>query len=632
MDGPVIKSGSPQIEVQAQPVVVNRAQAHDYASLDLVYQQEAAKRQQARSNLLLNALERAGQLHAEIAQRRELVANIGATDLIRTEFLKFLLDGPRDIDADCGYPAWLTPAHYRAMYDREGVAQRVVECEPKETWSLDPVIYETKRAGEANIPDTPFEKEWNALLEKFNFWHYLQRVDILSGIGQYGILLLGIDDGKDLHEPVDGFDDYGNVEAGNKYKLMYLRPFDESVTFVKIRETDVNNPRYGLPKIYTIQFRDFPNWGIQAGEIIARDIHWTRIIHVADNCRMSEIYGIPRMQQVWNRLYDLRKIYSSSGEAFWKGGFPGLALELDPEVAAQGNIAFDDAAKKETKEELQRYQMGLQRYIALVGLKVQTLQPAITDPTSTVDCHLQAIAIAKDIPYRILFGSEEARLAGDQDAEKWIKHLNERQTKYVGPMLIRRFVDRLIDFGCLPKPSQYKIDWPDLHSPSDLDRAQVGLVRAQGMAHYVQSGAAGLIPAKFFLGDAGLGLEPDLVEAIMDAAEEQANEETSAPLGAAGEQEQTEQQGEQDKGQGNEGNLGGYTAPATMQNALLPIDLGRTTTVPDRTKGKRGKKNPPKAQDATFVQMPDLNSAKKGRSANGAGSSRGRKGLGSRKG
>src|ERR1700722_621707 len=64
---------------------------------------------------------------------RGMTRNVGASDFIRTEFFRFLLDGPRDINAECGYPDVLTPQHYRAMFDRERICSRGVYCETEDS-------------------------------------------------------------------------------------------------------------------------------------------------------------------------------------------------------------------------------------------------------------------------------------------------------------------------------------------------------------------------------------------------------------------------------------------------------------------------------------------------------------------
>lgn len=552
------------IHPELQPVI-NSPQAYRR------HLQTQAANSQNDFNSRLNMFERAS----------KLVSNIGGSELIRTNFLQFLLDGPRDIDQECGYPAWLTPDHYRAMYDREGVAKRVVECLPDETWALDPEVYED----EDPDVETKFEKEWKKLVKTMDIFNILHRIDVMSGIGSYGILLFGIDDGLDLREPVEGFDDDGGFDDNLDYKLQFIRPFSEIVTFVKTRETDVTNPRYGLPTRYTLQFRDFPNWGIQAGEIIARDVHWTRVLHVADNLlRESNIYGFSRMQQVYNRLVDLRKVYASSGEGYWKGGFPGISFEMHPDINQQGVQLDEESLKKQMAD----FQNNLQRYFAVVGMTAKTMPSNITEPTSYAESHLKAIAIALGIPYRILFGSEEAKLAGDQDNRAWNRRLGRRQSKYVTPRLVRPFVDRMIAYGVLPKPKDYFVDWPDLGSPTDKDKATIGLQKSQAMQAYIQGGGSQLMAPQDFLTSVQ-GYTNEEAESILDNA----GEFNGGDGNEGGEEDYETDEEDQQR---DEGSLGGPAVP-DQGNVLTQKNLGReTTTAPGA-----------KQVDTELVHMPELN-------------------------
>jgi len=67
--------------------------------------------------------------------------------------LSTLLNDPKDINEECGYPDEITISMYKEMYKREGVAKRVVNILPEDTWSSLPDIYETEKSDE-----TEFEK------------------------------------------------------------------------------------------------------------------------------------------------------------------------------------------------------------------------------------------------------------------------------------------------------------------------------------------------------------------------------------------------------------------------------------------------------------------------------------------
>lgn len=441
------------------------------------------------------------QMSNNIRQSAAMMLNASLT---RSSVLANLFDTRRDIDAECGYPETISIKQYRKLFDREGIATRCVLTLPEESWALEPAIYETEDQN-----DTEFEKTWETIQKKHRLFHYLQRVDKLSGIGRYGLLLLGINDGKELSEPVEGIDEKGQRVGNPTYELIYLRPLDESVVTIKSSEKDTSNPRYGYPTSYEVVFENYTS---QAGGLDTKLVHWSRVIHVADGRQTSEIYGTPRLKCVYNRIYDLRKILSGSGEMFWKGAFPGIVFEVNPEVS---DAELDTTS---LREELEAYQNGLQRYLALAGVTAKELAPQVADPTGHVNNQLKAIAIALSIPNRILYGSEEAKLASTQDARTWNKRIAKRQEEYVSPLLIRPFIDRLMIFGIIPEVEEYFINWPDLNSPTDEDKAKVAESRTKALAQYVAGSVDQLIPPGEFLGMI-MKMDKAEVEAILKAAE-----------------------------------------------------------------------------------------------------------------
>ncbi len=433
--------------------------------------------------------------------------------LSRSAFYNQMMDGQnRDIDQECGYPKAITNEQYRAFYDREGVAARVVSCMPEETWAVMPKVKENEEDTE-----TAFEAAWNELEEAEHLFHFLQRGDELSGIGRFGILLMGFDDGLELKEPVVGSEEGQSARTGAK--LIYLKVFDESCVTVKAWEREGKNARYGLPTMYAIQYQDRAADGTDSNTLGA-DVHWSRVLHIADERKMSEVYGTPRMKKVFNRLMDIRKVLSASGEMYWRGGFPGFSFEVNPDLVKAG-AEIDATAMR---EEFQNYANGLQRYMALTGVTAKSLSVQVTDPTPHVAAHLKAVALALSIPFRILFGSEQAQLASSQDSKTWNKRLRKRQEMYVSPMIIRPFVDRLVAVGVLPEPKQVIIDWPDLDTPSDQEQAQVGVTRTDALVKYVGGGADVLIAPASFMRHV-LGMDQAVVDAILEEAEEYADDQ-----------------------------------------------------------------------------------------------------------
>lgn len=455
----------------------------------------------------------------------DLVAN---AYLLRTQLLNQLVDPRRNIDAECGYPASVTPQQYRGVFDRNGIGRRCVTVYPEETWAMDPEVYED----EDPTNDTEFEEVFKDLIQRRDLWHHLPRADMMSGIGHFGVLLLGLNDGKELHEPVrKGMGDLRleqPIPPG--VELLYLRHFDHSLARIIQTETDKRNPRYGQPTMYDLSFADYRNGEIQSGSIAdftSRNVHWTRVLHLADNRLSSEVFGVPRMQCVFNNLMDVVKMLGGSAEMFWKGGFPGFAFESTPNLNDLGSDVTMD--EKGIRAAMDAYQNGLQRYFALLGVQVKSLAPQAVPPTGHLEEQYKAITIALGVPMRVFMGSEMGQLASGQDSMAWNKRLKRRQDKYVTPMIIRPFIDRLIWLGILPMPNggdvpgRYFVDWPDLSSPTDMDRAQTAATRTSALATYVSGGIESLIPPKEYLTQfIGLSQEEAtmMIEAAADHQEE----------------------------------------------------------------------------------------------------------------
>jgi len=467
------------------------------------------------------------------ADQAKVLDMISNASLMRADLLSKLIDSRRDIDDECGYPKTLDTQQYKMMYDREGIATRVVSIFPEESWVNDPEIYETD-----DPKETDFEEAWVTLEQERQLYSYMMKVDELSGIGRFGIMLLGFDDGKTLDQPIEGIDEKGMKVGNAERQLLFVRVFSESEVKIKGLEKDPSNPRFGKPVLYSVSFDSVQKSRTSTGEITEvtsqeQLVHWSRVIHIADNRKSSEVYGTPRMQTLFNRLYDLRKITGGSGEMFWKGGFPGYSFEMDPNAKPLSTTQLDTL-----REKIADWANGLQRYLTVQGVKVNSLNPQVADPKNHVEVQLEIIAIVLGIPKRIFMGAEQAKLASTQDTEAWNKRVARRQNKYLSPYIIRPLIDRLIAVGVLPEPEEYKIKWPDLAAPSDQDKAEVLAKKVEAFSKYVAGDVNALIPEEIFL-SMFVGLTPDEVKEIMDAALKREKELESEAAELEEEEEET---------------------------------------------------------------------------------------------
>lgn len=460
--------------------------------------------------------------------------------------LSQLLDPRRKIDDECGYPgtAGLTPQLYREMYDRDPIGARVAEVMPTESWAVEPDVYEE----EDMDVETNFESAWKGVSDSLRgeswyegeegspIWEMLLRADVLSGIGSYGVLLLGMDDGMPLDQPltkglqpsaqpmpIDNAEDEEDPETPDKKekrepwvgsrRLLFLRAFDESLAEISAFDPDPKSPRYGQPISYRLTFVDpsEPHAGLGLN-LTQSNVHWTRVIHIADNLGGSDLYGVPRMRQVWNNLLNLQKLYGGSAEMYWRGAFPGLSLETIPQLGADVEIDSDAL-----KEQMEQYMNGLQRYFSLAGMSAKSLSPQVVDPSPQIEVQLDAICIKLGIPKRIFMGSERGELASTQDSDAWDKRIQRRQKRYITPRIIVPFINRLIWAGVLPEPAEsYCVEWPDLSEADANEQADIGLKRTQAMAAYVAGGVDVLIEPQNYLTKV-IGFTEDEAEEIEEA-------------------------------------------------------------------------------------------------------------------
>lgn len=359
-------------------------------------------------------------------------------------------DGARDLYTVLGYKREIRPENYRARYERGGLAARIVETFPNATWRGGGELVED------DDPDvsTTFEQAWDALNGRLGIWSVFRRTDILAGLGRYAVLLLGAP--GLMEEPLKKF------KADD---LRYLQPFAEEDAHIASFVDDVEDPRYGLPLTYNLRRTTASSLG-RAN--FSRVVHYSRCIHVADNCLDDTVYGLPRLQRVWNYLDDLDKISGGGAEAFWKRADQGMQINIDPETK------FTPDDKTELTEQVEEYIHGLRRVIRTRGVEINPLGSDVA-ALSPIDPILSLIAATIGIPQRILMGSERGELASSQDKSNFDDSTQDRRTGFASPMVVRPFVDLLIGMGALPQPKQYEARWPDIDDLNDSQKADMAM-------------------------------------------------------------------------------------------------------------------------------------------------------------
>lgn len=455
-------------------------------------------------------------LQARLNTMSVLVSRLGLSHTLNQQ----TFESARHIYEALGYPLKLTFNDYFARYDRQDIAKAIIDRPVKLTWQGDVKIVESEE-----VDSTMFESQWNVLVKKFGLKSIFSRLDKLTGLGRYGVLFLGLGDvqtPEQLTQP-----------AKKGAKLLYLKPLSEDSADVVQYESNTASERFGKPLIYNINIQESSD-----GTSKSIQVHHTRVMHVVDDILESDIEGTPRLKNIFNRLIDLEKIIGGDAEMFWKGARPGYQGVVDP------NFKITQELIDRLEQEIDEYEHNLRRFLVNKGIKYESLAQQVADPLHHVEVQIQMISAATGIPKRILLGSERGELSSRQDADEWKVYVQNRREDYAQVAIIRPFIDICIKLGILPPPQTdgYSVEWSDLFSISDKERAEVAKLRTEALKLYSESGViSGIMPFEAFL-RFFMGMKEDHITMIQDMIDTEMMQETQeAPTGEELEIIETEQ-------------------------------------------------------------------------------------------
>jgi hypothetical protein len=412
------------------------------------------------------------------------------------------------LDYSAGYPIEVTTQMMYDAWKRDGVATRVVRSYPESCWKKAPDVFED----ESVDTETAFEASWKAQNERVDVVAAMATADELCGIGRYGIIILGLDDGKELKDPVANFDEdvFNQNPGGTGVNINFMRPMSEQWVEIKDIESDPTSPRYGLPTMYSVRLGGISEAMNDAvnNKLEFFDVHWHRAIHVTDPVDETPVYAPPRMMNVYNDILDLKKICAAGAEGYFQAANPGLTFKLDP--------GYDEVDTQGIKQQMDDYAENMRRYISTTGVTVDTLAPNVIAPLEFIEAPLTKISIGTGIPKRILTGSEEGRLAGKQDGMNWADRVLARCNNHLTEAVVLRTVRHLQFAGVLAAaPDGVQVLWPDMHTMTKAEQAQIALQHTDAIAKYSMSGAEQLISLGDFL-HLVLKMDSGDVTAILD--------------------------------------------------------------------------------------------------------------------
>jgi len=398
--------------------------------------------------------------------------DLGSIRGVNSTYLS-IFNGNRDLGEVYGYPETPSLDDYIGRFKRGDIAKRVIEAFPEACWGKKPKVTDDNDSQEQSV----FEKAFEDLvgLKNVQLYRYIQRLDIIAGLGRYGLLFIGVNDNNKPNVPLQG--------SYTPSDIMYICPYSEKNASVIAYNEDPTDPRFGLPDMY--QLKQGGYGGDTYGQITTQlnsttvDVHHSRIIHTAEGLLENDVMGTPRLEAVYNKLIDLDKIIGGGAETFYLNSRGGLHINQDV------NTQLTDPSLLEKR--MGEYTDNLTRYLRTKGMDVNVLNFDIADPENYFNSVVSLISAATKIPKRILTGSEQGQLASTQDETNWLARVNERQTGYCESEILNPLIDWFILYGILPEPKDgtYAIEWDDLKTVSDIEKADVAVKKTQALSNYL---------------------------------------------------------------------------------------------------------------------------------------------------
>lgn len=378
--------------------------------------------------------------------------------------------GKRDYYEVFGYPKSLTFDHFLQKYQRQDIAQRVINMPVNACWTNPPDLLESEDGAKR-------WKEFEELAKKHRIWPALRKTDIFAGIGRYAILIVGLDDGRNLQQPVN--------TARAKNTITYLQPWlESSVEIVEFDEVPTS-PRFGLPVMYEVTPTDQPiSATANSLKFKLRNkfkVHYSRVLHLADNTMESPVFGHSRLESIFNTLEDLFKIAGGSAETYWLTSNRGMHIDIDKDT----ELNEDD--EQGLSDEIDEYQHELRRVIRTRGVKVNPLGGDVVDPRGAFNVSIALTASNTGIPQRVLLGAEAGQLASQQDRANWSVHVAGVVAAWAEPHVLIPFLELLQAAKVITIPPALYIKWPETFKMSPLERAQTSAQMARSAVNVVRA-------------------------------------------------------------------------------------------------------------------------------------------------
>lgn len=370
-------------------------------------------------------------------------------------------NGLRDYFMLFGYAESLSFADYYSMYMRGGIARAVVDKVAKSCWRDVPTL---------EVNEKPILEDEVTTLKKIGLFSAMERADTLNRIGNFSVLLVGVQDGLDLDQPLG---------SAVNLEQVYFNPYSYDGIEINKWDTDPVSPRYGKPVQYSLTTRPVGDEGKQV-QVTARVVHWTRVVHMAEGALGNSLEGSSSLQPIWNTLIDLLKTRGGSAEALFRNGRQKFSLEADKDT----KLDTTPAGLQTLKDDVEAFTNNQQDFMRMQGISAKVFQPSVASPRDNFDIEIEEIAGVTGIPIRVLTGVGGGQLAGSEDRASWNGLVDDRQNLTCSGYL-EQALTILDDSGLIDLPDSFEIVWPVSPVLNELEAAKVTSLKAIALRNAV---------------------------------------------------------------------------------------------------------------------------------------------------
>lgn len=371
----------------------------------------------------------------------------------------------------------LTYSDLIELYRSDDIISRIIDMPADEMvreW-FDVVIPDDKESGEligAKLDDLHAQEVCKQAI---------RASDLFGG----GIVLIGVNDGASLSEPLD----ITRVKS-----VDFLNWFDSSEVVAVSWQNNPAAKDFGCPLTYDITPRAL---GSGASSLLSNVHHsrlliFTRPVISRDSLIRSKTFGVGFGESVLLPLYSVIRDYGST----W-GSIGHLLQDFSQSVFKFAGLAealmTDNASAVRTRLETMDMQRSTMRSILLdKDDEFQRMATPLTGLPELVQQFGYRIAAAAKMPVSLLLGQSPTGLnaTGESDVRWFYDHIKRRQDQELKPQ-IEKLVKILMGASDSPtkgEPDNWSIRFDPLWQMTDQQKADVRLKMAQTDQVYLQNG------------------------------------------------------------------------------------------------------------------------------------------------